>query len=248
MTSRSSLSRPQSPAAPVSSADLVRNDDSRLTDSRPPNNHAGNHAPGGGDSINGSYMDLSTGQTVSGTKTFSGTAIFNVPPQVAEGNLAYHPVRRDDPRMVNARDPNAHATSHGSGGSDPISPASIGAASLSHTHTQQQISVSARTVTPSELSSLTPLSGVALDVVSCTLTANTTVSPQSGTDGQIVRIRMVASGGTRSPSVGTSVRLGTGITDRAMTIPSGQVGVFGLEYLSVISAWVLFSEYVVSAS
>jgi len=55
-----------------------------------------------------SYVALSGDQTISGIKTFSGTAIFNSPPQVAVGTLAYHPVRRDDARLTDARTPLAH--------------------------------------------------------------------------------------------------------------------------------------------
>jgi hypothetical protein len=42
-----------------------------------------------------------------------------------------------DASVTNSRTPTAHAATHGSGGSDPISPASIGAASLLTTQTQQ---------------------------------------------------------------------------------------------------------------
>jgi hypothetical protein len=39
-----------------------------------------------------------------------------------------------DPSVTNARTPTAHAASHASGGTDPVSPASIGAAAVSHVH------------------------------------------------------------------------------------------------------------------
>ncbi|MEE4238747.1 MAG: hypothetical protein V2I51_18655 [Anderseniella sp.] len=44
-----------------------------------------------------------------------------------------------DSRLTNARTPTAHAGSHASGGSDPITPAAIGAAATSHTHTSAGI-------------------------------------------------------------------------------------------------------------
>lgn len=111
-----------------------------------------------------------------------------------------------------------------------------------------RLAPSARTVTYANLPGLAPSSNVALDIVTCTLTGSPTISPATGTDGQIIRLRMLASGAQRTPAVGTSVRLGTGITDRSMVIPSGQWGVFGLEYIGGLNLWVLFSEYVVSAS
>lgn len=43
-------------------------------------------------------------------------------------------VSSTDPRLTDARTPTAHAASHGSGGSDAVSPSSIGAAATVHTH------------------------------------------------------------------------------------------------------------------
>ena len=43
-------------------------------------------------------------------------------------------VRHDDARLSDDRDPTAHASTHASGGTDPVSPASIGASATSHDH------------------------------------------------------------------------------------------------------------------
>ena len=43
-------------------------------------------------------------------------------------------VDSSDSRLSDARTPKAHASTHGSGGSDPVTPAAIGAAAASHTH------------------------------------------------------------------------------------------------------------------
>ena len=44
-----------------------------------------------------------------------------------------------DPRLSNSRTPIAHASTHATGGTDPITPASIGAANRVHTHSVSQI-------------------------------------------------------------------------------------------------------------
>lgn len=45
-----------------------------------------------------------------------------------------------DTRLTNARTPTAHATTHATGGTDVLTPAAIGAAATSHTHTAANIS------------------------------------------------------------------------------------------------------------
>lgn len=185
---------------------------------------------------------------LSGTETISGTKVFGAPPQVPVGTMVYHPVRRDDARLADSRVPVSHAASHAAGGADAITPAGIGAAEATHTHTGQQIMVASRTIAYADLASLAPLPGVALDVAATTLIGNPTITPATGTDGQIIRLRMLASGAQRTPAVGTTVRIGTGIATRSIDIPSGQWGLFGLEYLGGLNLWVLFSAYVVSAS
>lgn len=204
---------------------------------------------------------------LAGNETKTGTLTFGSPPQVPVGTMVYHPVRRDDARLTDSRTPTAHVHPAGdiTSGTFDVARLPVGTSSTTvaagndarftdartptaHTHTGQQIMVASRTIAYADLASLVPLSGVALDVAATTLTGNPTITPAAGTDGQIIRLRMLASGAQRTPAVGTSVRLGTGIADRSMPIPSGQVGVFALEYLSVLGAWVLFSEYVVSAS
>jgi len=68
------------------------------------------------------------------------SATLNVPSSSGVAATATQVVRGDDPRLVDGRTAAAHASTHAAAGSDPITPASIGAASTSHTHTKSQIS------------------------------------------------------------------------------------------------------------
>lgn len=67
----------------------------------------------------------STDDVISGTFPISRIPTGTTSTTVAVGN---------DSRFSDARTPTAHASSHASGGSDPITPAAIGAAASSHTH------------------------------------------------------------------------------------------------------------------
>lgn len=54
--------------------------------------------------------------------------------RVSQAIAALSPVKGTDPRLSDARTPTQHATTHASGGTDPVSPASIGAATATHNH------------------------------------------------------------------------------------------------------------------
>lgn len=118
---------------------------------------------------------------------------------------------------------------------------------VGHTHGANQVTAAPRTVTyGTALTSLAPAAGVAVDVVTCTLTGNPTITPAAGADGQVIRARLLAGAAARTVTVGSGVRLGTGITVRTLDIASGQAGVLGLEWIAGLGAsgvWVLFSVY-----
>ena len=59
---------------------------------------------------------------------------------VAVGSAAGTVAAGHDPRLSDARTPTAHASSHASAGSDPLTPAAIGAATAGHTHTATRTS------------------------------------------------------------------------------------------------------------
>lgn len=74
------------------------------------------------------------------------SALLNVPSSSGVAASATQVVRGDDPRLVDGRTAAAHAATHAAAGSDPVTPASIGAATASHTHTKAQITDFAHTL------------------------------------------------------------------------------------------------------
>ena len=129
-----------------------------------------------------------------------------------------------------------------------------GKANTVHTHAASSVNAAPRTITyGSALTSLSAASGVAVDVVTCSLTGNPTITPAAGTDGQIVRMRLLAGASARTVTLATGVRLGTGISTRTLSISANQAGVLGLEYVVGLGiaapsgSWVLFSAYATSS-
>lgn len=161
----------------------------------------------------------------SGAETISGLKTFGSAPVIPAPGAAGNPVRNDDTRNTNARTPTAH------------------------THGTDQVTAAPRTVTYAALAGMAPASGVAVDVVTCTLTGNPTITPAAGTDGQIIRLRLLAGASARTVTLASGVRLGTGITVRTLNITANQAGVIGLEFIAGLGAaapsgsWVLFSAY-----
>ena len=117
-----------------------------------------------------------------------------------------------------------------------------------HTHGQDAVTVSSTGVNYATSITLTAGTNVAVSRFTITATGNPTITPSTSgaVDGQVMRVVVLASGATRTVTVASAVGLSTGITDRALAVTSGQVGVFGFEYISALSKWILFSEYVTS--
>lgn len=59
------------------------------------------------------------------------------------------------------------------------------------------------------------------------------------TDGQVLRVRILASGGTFNVTFASAIRTSTNLARGPNSIPSGQVLIAALEYVSLVSAWVL---------
>lgn len=214
-----------------------------------------------------------------------------------------------------------HAARHAVGGSDPVSPASIGASDTSHTHdtryytetevdtalagkaatthTHAAADVASGTLaiarvptgttsttvslgnhthayiattsagaasgvatldsatrvptaqmprTPSTRRTVTYADTISLDPTTdgniCDITATGDItslgaSTTGVTDGQVLRVRVLASTATRAVTIASAVRTSTSITRGPYSVPSGQVLICAFEYVGLVSAYVL---------
>ena len=119
-------------------ASKVDGSDPRLTDARYPTSHASSHASGGDDAISPSDIGaVPTSRTITAGAGLSGGGDLSADRtlSVSFGAAAGTACEGNDARLSNARTPTAHAASHATGGTDAISPASIGAVPTSRTVT-----------------------------------------------------------------------------------------------------------------
>lgn len=77
------------------------------------------------------------------------------------------------------------------------------------------------------------------NLVNYTATGDVTLDPAAGSDRQVLRIAVLASGGARAVSVVGGVRLGSGITARTVDVPAGELAEFAVEWFGLLSVWVL---------
>jgi hypothetical protein len=93
-----------------------------------------------------SLSDHSGDLNISRVEGLGSSASMSVPTSPGTAANAAQLVRGDDPRLADSRTPKSHASSHLPNGSDPITPAIIGAALAEHTHTKSQITDFAHTL------------------------------------------------------------------------------------------------------
>jgi hypothetical protein len=203
-----------------------------------------------------------------------------------------------DSRLTDARTPTAHATSHATAGSDPVTPAAIGAATSGHTHSyvaptrtiattaplagggdlsaNRTLTVSVGSTsgtvaagdhthsapdtatyrtwnaTPRTQSVSTTTANVdvgAAGDLQVTLTNSPTLTPTNGQNGRACIVECLASSAQRVATLASTVKLTTGLSSLALTIPSGQVGVFVVRCSTLTGSAVyeLVSAYVRAA-
>jgi hypothetical protein len=152
---------------------------------------------------------------------------------------AGHPVRHDDSRLSDARTPAAHAASHASGGSDPVTPAAIGALASSllgaangvgtldanaRQPTAQAPLVSNPIRSGSVTTSLTSdaASGTG-NLINLQINGNVTINALTNpTDHQVIEHHMVAVGASRTVTfAGGYINGGYGLGP--FTVPRGAV-------------------------
>lgn len=81
-----------------------------------------------------------------------------------------------------------------------------------------------------------------------TATGNITFNdPAAGSNYQIIKVRVLASGGTRTVTIHANTRVSTGLTRGAHSIASGEIWEAVFEYSSLISDWIV-TAYTTSAA
>ena len=126
--------------------------------------------------------------------------------------------------------------------------ATLDANSRIPTSQMPRVPTTVRTVTYA--SSITINPAVDGNRVNITATGDITslnLSTTGATDGQVIRVAVLASGAARDVTVNSAVRTSTGLTRGAHEIPSGEVWIGAFEYVGLVSGWVL-TAYTISAS
>lgn len=97
-----------------------------------------------------------------------------------------------------------------------------------------------RTVTYAGTVSLDPTTdGNICDITATGDITSLGASTTGVTDGQVLRVRVLASGATRAVTIASAIRTSTNLTRGAYSVPSGQVLICAFEYVGLVSAYVL---------
>lgn len=181
-------------------------------------------------------VKLSGDQTVGGQKTVpAGTAnqwIFNQPPQVAQGSFDYHPVRRDDPRLTDARTPLPHEHSGAEITSGLISPLRFPRIFYGFSDDNEVTSTGSQNISAE-------LSQSAFGVEYVLTGGNLTLNVPIGTplNRQVIQLEAHAVNADRQFIFHPDYRLSTGISSRTINIPDGELMAAAIRYSSRRSAW-----------
>lgn len=188
--------------------------------------HAARHATGGSDPVTpasiGAALDTDTvhrtgTETISGTKTVpvgaGNTWAFQQPPQIEIGTAADHPVRRDDPRLSDARTPTAHTHTSADVTRTIVSQTSVGNGGTA-----------------------TPAASADIDRFTTSGTSATLATP-SGTavDGAVVNVEVYSTGSTTNLALAGGYTL-TGGQASPVAVPSGKVCHLALRYRGIAPA------------
>lgn len=133
---------------------------------------------------------------------------------------------KTDPSVTNARTPTAHASTHATGGSDPVTPASIGALPA-----QAPVTLTDAATIETDASQSSHFR--------VTLTGNHTLdNPSGAVDGQKVlwEITQDATGG-RTLTLGSAFKLGSDVASATLSTAPGARDFFGAIYNSTTGAW-----------
>jgi hypothetical protein len=227
--------------APSAAGNPIRHDDSRLSNARTPTAHKTTHATGGTDAL--APADIGAAASVhahAGADITSGTVAYaRLPVGVTASTVA----AGDDIRLSNPRTPTAHASSHATGSTDPLSPAAIGAAASVHTHAASDVAsgtlnAARLPLVPSPPVTLTYAATLAVDanagnLRTCALTGNVTSwSITNGADGQRVLVWFTA---TSARAVDLSGLSKLSFIDDTLPVDSTTPGAVGL--LRVSGTW-----------
>lgn len=119
-----------------------------------------------------------------------------------------------------------------------LATALAGKAGTGHTHAPTAVPVAPRTMSATATASV---DGTAAGDMQITCTGDTVVTPTGTPDGRMMIVVCMASGAARTLSVAASVILGGKVSSRSLTVPQGNVGVFGLRYSSLRGGWLLMA-------
>lgn len=188
----------------TNTADLVVTTDPRLSDARTPTAHASTHGSAGSDPVSIANTQV-TGLGTASTK--------NVP---AAGNAASgEVVQGNDTRLTDARTPTAHAASHGSAGSDPVTVAQSQVTNLT-TDLSAKAPLASPTFTGTPAA---PTAAVGTDTTQVATTAfvNAEIANDAVLDATFTtKGDIIAASGANTP-----IRVGVGTNGQVLTANSG---------------------------